>query len=876
MSGGYAGKIARINLSNLSVTTINTSDYETWVGGHGMGSAIFYDIMVEEKGLDLSAIDGFDPECALTVMGSPVSGTIVPAAPGRCEMQGIGVQSSPIGWFTRSNFGGRFAPNLKFAGWDGIVIEGKADQPVWIDIRDGDIQIRNCSEISLWGTDAWESQQTIWDYVSGYSGFGDWYEPDGADGQTTQRPAVLAIAKSGENLCRTACLMHDAGNGAGQGGFGAVFGAKNLKAVSVIGTGELEIADPNALVEARLDQKENYQFDQYDLKNSGTGISHDNAPSATGGRGGQRPQACMGCYSGCRHRYEDGFTNESQCIEGMLAAGGDHPEEIPDIVNRYGINAYEIIRGVPYLRDLYEMGVLGPGKEIDCGDLDFEDYASSEFYERLYEMMTNREGDFGDAIAEGFYRAADRWGRLEEDIANEILPFSYWGLPEHGYDPRAELEWGYGSILGERDINEHGFNDLYWDPTYNAIAGIPIKATAEENVKIRTDKMEPYEGDMLMLDYSTENMYSEHIAKLVAWQRHYTRFWKQSVQYCDWKWPDFVNAYAPGQIGSTGIAEQKFFNAVTGKNFTFADGMELGRKIWNLDHAIWTLQGRHRDIVHFAEYVYTVPYSGWFTPMYQMPGLENGEWKYIELTGRIMDRDKFEEFKTLFYTLEGWNTETGYPNKVTLEGLGLRYVATALAAVDKLGDADVVLAPECDFTYDKTTGQGTCTTKFTSTSLYSPTSWAWDFGDGNTSTEENPTHTYTAGGKYTVSLTVTNDVGTDTETKTDLITVNAGQAPSADFDAAAFTNKYGNVTVNFVDKSTNNPTSWAWDFGDGNTSTAQNPSHTYKKAGSYTVSLEVSNASGSDKKVKANLVTTTGDSRDDGDSSTCFINTAAR
>ena len=72
MSGGYTGKIARINLSNLSVTTINTSDYEDWVGGHGMGSAIFYDIMVKEKGLDLSAIDGFDPECVLTIMGSPV------------------------------------------------------------------------------------------------------------------------------------------------------------------------------------------------------------------------------------------------------------------------------------------------------------------------------------------------------------------------------------------------------------------------------------------------------------------------------------------------------------------------------------------------------------------------------------------------------------------------------------------------------------------------------------------------------------------------------------------------------------------------------------------------------------------------------------
>ncbi|MFC1878239.1 aldehyde ferredoxin oxidoreductase N-terminal domain-containing protein, partial [Thermodesulfobacteriota bacterium] len=689
MSGGYTGKIARINLSNLSVTTINTSDYEAWVGGHGMGSAIFYDIMVKEKGLDLSAIDGFDPECVLTVMGSPLSGTIAPAVAGRCEMQGIGVQSSPIGWFTRSNFGGRFAPNLKFAGWDGIVIEGKATQPVWIDIRDGDIQIRNCSEISLWGTDAWESQQTIWDYVSGYSGFGDWYEPDGADGQTTQRPAVLAIAKSGENLCRTACLMHDAGNGAGQGGFGAVFGSKNLKAVSVIGTGSAAIDDPNALIEARLYQKEHYHFDQYDVKAAAiqfigiAGLDHQAPPLASAGRGGQRPQSCTGCHSGCRQRFEDGIHNESQCVEGIFRTEANPTGA--DMLNKYGINAYEMNRGGPWLQGLYEMGVLGQGKEIDCLDLDFANYGTPEFMERFYEIMTNREGDFGDAIAEGFYRAADRWGRLAEDLATGLLGYAYWGCPEHGYDPRAELEWGYGSILGERDINEHDFNTNYWDPTIAAMFGVEPQVTAEQCVKICTDKMEPFEGDMLMQDYSTENMYSESIAKLVAWHRRYTRFWKQSVMYCDWRWTDFINQNAPGNIGSTGEAEQKFFNAVTGKDFTFLDGIELGQKIWNLDHAIWTLQGRHRDMVVFAEYIHTVPYGGMMGPSYLEPGLENGEWKYIDVVGRFVDRDKFEEFKTLYYTLEGWNTETGYPERATLEGLGLAAVADSLAAVNKLG-----------------------------------------------------------------------------------------------------------------------------------------------------------------------------------------------
>ena len=193
--------------------------------------------------------------------------------------------------------------------------------------------------------------------------------------------------------------------------------------------------------------------------------------------------------------------------------------------------------------------------------------------------------------------------------------------------------------------------------------------------------MVPYEGEPLMLDYSEENMYSENIAKLVAWHRHYTRFWKQSVLYCDFRWPDFLNFTSPDRTGSTGEAEATFFNAVTGENMTFLEGMELGRKIWNLDQAIWTLQGRHRDKVRFAEYIYTVPSEG----EYLLPGRENGEWDYIDAGGRTIDKEKFEEFKTRFYTLEGWDTDTGYPTRSTLESLGLDHVADALDQKGKLG-----------------------------------------------------------------------------------------------------------------------------------------------------------------------------------------------
>lgn len=693
---GYAGKILRVNLTHRKISTIPTAKYEQWVGGHGMGSAIFFDLVKDKT------IDGFDPANVVTLMTSPLSGTLAPAGAARTEMQAIGVQSLPIGWFTRSNFGGRFSAMLKYAGWDGIVIEGQADDHVWLDIRNDTVNIRKCSELSLWGTDAWECQQKIFEYVAGKQVYGDWITPTSQeDGQTTQRPAVLAIGPAGENLSRMACLIHDASNSAGQGGFGAIWGSKGLKAVSVIGTGSIHVNNPKTLMQARLWQQKNYGFNLDNLKWKYMSVDFQSAPipGTLSPKGkpsvGKRPQACVGCHSGCRGRYEDGIGNEATCFTTLFylyADTLDIERQACDLLNKYGLNAAEMFWGELYLRGLNSAGILGPGKEIDC-PLDYKNYGKLAFAEQLVKMIAYRNDgrgnkhQFGDDLAEGFVRAADKWNRLDGfygDLKTGRLMFPIWGLPKHK-EARSQLDWAYGTVFGDRDINEHGFDQLRSHPTAAKKWGMPMYATAEEMVKIYTDKMVPFQGDMRMLDFSTENMYSEHIAKLVTWHRHYTRFWKQSVQFCDWRWPDFVNLYGPGKIGSTGTAEPKFFNAITGKKFTFLDGIELGKKIWNLDHAIWTLQGRHRDMVHFADYFYTQPsftYDG--QPEY-MPGLENGKWRYIKTLGRHFDKNKFEEFKSSFYSLQGWETSTGYPTASTLKSLGLDFVAAELTQNGKLG-----------------------------------------------------------------------------------------------------------------------------------------------------------------------------------------------
>jgi aldehyde:ferredoxin oxidoreductase len=692
---GYTGKILSLNLTERKIIAIPTHKYQHWMGGHGMGSAIFFDLVKDKT------IDGFHPSNAVTMMTSPLSATLVPSASGRTEVQGIGVQSYPIGWFTRSNLGGRFSGMLKFAGWDGVVIQGRADEPVWIDIRDDQVQIRKCAPLSLWGKETWDSQKAIWDYVVTSGKYGSWNFPNSKNGgMTTQRPAVITIGPAGENLSRLGCLIHDAGNAAGQGGFGAVFGSKNLKAVSVIGTGHVGINDPKMLIKARLWQKENYAFDLANLKDTWGSMQFQSPPAPLvewkEGRPeiGQRPQACMGCFSGCRARYEDALGNEASCIAASFygdAQSLDIQRYASDLINRFGLNAAEANLGLAYIRILQMTRRLKTAKIPDC-PLDFSKYGSREFVEQFVKMLTygndgkGNENEFGKDISGGFVRSAEKWGRRQEDLDSGILMFPYWGIPVHK-EPRAQVYWGYGTLLGDRDINEHDFDWIKWEFGQAKATGRTPALTAEELVKIVTDKMAPFQGDLDMLDFSENNIYSEHMAKMVSWHRYYTRFWKQSMLFCDSRWPDFVNNYRPDKIGSTGIAEPKYVKAVTGKDFSFEDGIELGRKIWNLDHAIWTLQGRHRDMVHFVDNIYkkrpTFPLE---VRNAHMPGKEEGRWDYYGYSRRRLDRDKFDEFKTLFYNLQGWDPSSGYPKRSTLESLDLGLVADELERNNKLGN----------------------------------------------------------------------------------------------------------------------------------------------------------------------------------------------
>lgn len=702
MADGFAGKVIKVDLTTKRVDVVDTDPYKAWGGGHGVGSALFWE-MCEDK-----TIDAFDPGNVVTITPGRFSATLAPSA-ARTEVQGLGPQGYPTEWFTRSNFGGRWGGMLRLAGYDSVAVVGKADTPVWIDIQDGKIEIRDASETgdALWGLDTFETQKRVWDILDTEGG--EWRTGQSRDaGRTLQRAAILTIGAAGESITRNAALVHDGGSGAGQGGFGGVWGSKNLKAISVIGTGSVEVADAAALMDTRLWLKREYMNDTDNPAPPipATWAATLSARPSTGGSafGPGRPEACMSCHKSCHgKRVISGLAPGSHCDDAwyshsanMYAASQGEPPfgsalagEISDrateLLQRLGLNSYMLVAMLTWLHNLHEKGLVGPGKLIETDLFETATYGTYEFAETFLNRATYRQ-EIGEDLAEGPARMAMKYGRYEEDTATGDLILQEWGWAHH-YDARTEVEWGYGSLFTSRDCNDHDFNWVaYWMPSAYALYGVPNPVSAEKLSEIVTSKMMPYTD--IDLDYSDEGIYSDSMVKLVSWHRAYSNYFKQSLGLCDWAYSDFINLGRDDLSGATPEVETRFVKSITGSDESFEEGITKGKRIGNLDRAIWVLQGRHRDQEVFTEYNYSLPAAPGFLPAeipYILPVKVDGKWSYKDTSGRVLDRERLEDFKTRYYEFEGWDPVTGWPTKATLEELDLGFVADALGAAERLG-----------------------------------------------------------------------------------------------------------------------------------------------------------------------------------------------
>jgi aldehyde:ferredoxin oxidoreductase len=314
---------------------------------------------------------------------------------------------------------------------------------------------------------------------------------------------------------------------------------------------------------------------------------------------------------------------------------------------------------------MYEMKIIGPGTKFDTAPLPMDKFPSQEFMEVYGRAIANRQG-FGKLLGEGTARLAETLGRTDD--FNTLARQTMWGFMDHWSMPG--VEWAYGNLLDSRDINSH---DISW--------GRGNAEQAVKNYAAGTLVNEP-----LWFDYTWEGdqafktgIYSKYKAEWVAWHQHYWNYYKESVGFCDWGYSNLNN-------GRTPTAEPAFLNAITGRKHTFNDGLEIGRRAWNVKRAIFAMQGRHKKMENFTGYYYKpgASYCGYAT---SLPLLKGDKWEIANCKELYFSREGVDAFKTHFYTIEGWDPNSGYPTRKTLEDLGLKHVADVLKTKNKLGAA---------------------------------------------------------------------------------------------------------------------------------------------------------------------------------------------
>ena len=553
----------------------------------------------------------------------------------------------------------------------GVAVQGKADKPVWINIVNHKVTIEDAK--NLWGLNTYETQGQILNAVSGRTRFGEEWNQIEND-YTTARPQIVCIGPVGESMSRVASLIHGSGISARTGGFGGVFGSKNLKAISVVGTGGIKPADPKAIVDLRMEHLQ-------------------------GGRRGAQPgsSCCMPCVNPDRKR-DSYYGGESMCADQYWSR--EHGMKGADVAIKWGIctwatkfggamdanmpNAPALFKAkVPmepgmgwYIKYLFDLGVLGPGKKIDSYPLPMDQWNTLTFREVFCDAIARKIG-IGADLAEGILEAAKKWGRLDEDLNSGALRLPAYGASWHHSLPG--VDWAYSYILMSGDPMWHGF---FTSLSGGGGFGGP-QQSAEELVTRIASKMVPFSDDPLMLsncwkgeEARKTGIYSAHKAKMVAWARRFAGFYNESMSFCEMMLPSFG--------GISPDIEYRYYRAVTGNGKTFADTMEIGRKIWNMERAIRVMAGRHRDKEQFAPFMF-MPGATFKLGMGGKPVYQDGQWSFENQDDLYLDRDGVELFKTNYYALEGWDRKTGWPTRKTLEGLGMKKVADLMASRNRLG-----------------------------------------------------------------------------------------------------------------------------------------------------------------------------------------------
>lgn len=598
---GWKGQILRVNLTrgNISKEPLDYQAAKEFIGARGLGTWLH---MKEVS----PKVDPLSAENNMIFVTGPLTGTMATSG-GRYNV----VTKGPLtGTMAASNSGGQWGPELKYAGYDAIILEGVAEKPVYLWINDSEIELRSAEH--LWGKDVPTTTDALKE-------------------ETDEEAKVVCIGPAGENLVKMACIMNDYNRAAGRTGVGAVMGFKKLKAIAVKGTSGVQVAQPtefwNAITDARQKLKahpvtgaglaafgtnvlvnilnEAGSFPVNNFRDSGQFANVENICAEThSGKYLLRNKGCFACSIGCGRlsyvpggkykSFGEGPEYESTWVYGA-SSGVDDLEPIIKancICNELGMDPISLGATIACAMELYENRYIS----YDVAGCDLH-FGNAKAMVELTRKTAYREG-FGDLLAEGSYRLASKFGHPEfsMSVKKQEIP---------AYDPR-----GIQGIGLEYATSNRGGCHVRGYLISPEILGIPEKL--DPNVT---------EGKAGWLKIFQDLTAAVDSAGLCL----FTTF----------------------GIGGDEVAAQ--LSTATGVNYTVEDVLKAGERIWNLERQYNLING-------FTKADDTLPQR-----------LLKDAMKIGPNQGQV---NKLDEMLPEYYQVRGWDAE-GKPTQAKLEELNL-------------------------------------------------------------------------------------------------------------------------------------------------------------------------------------------------------------
>lgn len=620
LKGGYMGKILRVNLTEKIFVEENTPEEmaRDFVGGAGFGVKILFDEVPPTA-------DPLGPENKLVFAPGPFTGTTIP-----CTSRMAVTAKSPLtGAVGMALSGGYFPAELKFAGYDALIIEGRSEQPVYLWIHDGKVDFQSAEK--LWGTKTFDCQQLIKDRLK------------------DQAVRIACVGPAAENLSRMACIINER-RAVGRKGLGAVMGSKNVKAIAVKGDREVPVSDLQAFKDARAVMTKAMKeseiiYPAFSHTGTTSGVSYmcglgifptknwsatgEWIPEETLGEevstsriiGKER---CYGCPIGCsqirlgREGKYAGALTEGPEFESMYSLGGatgvgnfDAVIAADRLCDELGLDTMSAGVVIGFAMELFERGILTK-KDTDGLEVKF---GNDDAMLELLSKIAYRRG-LGDTLADGVKAAAAKIGKGSEKYAMHVK-----GLELPGYDVRGAKAQGLNyatAFTGADHCRGYAFQEIF---------GAPVP-------------------------FAVDRFDTERKADLTKWNQD------AGVGTSDC--PTMCVFLLDGQIPDTVLQNNAdLMTSLTGLEFTTEALMTVGERVNNLARAFNALAGFTRNDDTLPDRVLTEPLKG-----------GSAEGQYIS-------REDLKKMLDEYYELRNW-TPQGVPTEAKLRSLGLDEAAKLL------------------------------------------------------------------------------------------------------------------------------------------------------------------------------------------------------